>query len=295
MYGQLPPTVPPGTLPINVQERVTASRYMNVAEAWPVFDTVLVSPTYYGAEQNQNGWFTTFDQFAQRERHSFYTGRTEATAGLSYCNKQTADTMDFAMEVYSIGAAFYAPGVRALATNDVPAEQWWQNINSQIAHFWEVELPRHCSLEFKVQQDTVLELPSMAASPGYGPFGGGASFEHAECGRDPLNGGSFNSDYQPVLNMSVTQGIPTIKNRWPFKRPIGIPRTAVIEAIITVSEHGRYILNQMGNGLKPHYVFGGIDGTVSTGPGYTTFPTRFGIQVSLLGKRSVQQRAQWHV
>lgn len=297
MYGigqdPAPPPPPPQTLPIELQERVTASRFMNVAEAWPVYDTVLLSPTFFGQEQNVQGWFTSFQTFANQERHSFFNVRTEATTDLAYCNKQTADTMDFAMEIYSFGCAFFSPGVRALANDQSDEFQWWQNINSQLAHWWEVEMPRHCSVEFKVQQDTIIELPCMAASPGYGPSGGGASFAHDLVGR-AAGQGTQNADYQPVLNMSVTQGVPTPKNRWPFPSPIGVPRTSTIEAIVTVSEYARLYLSGMA-GVLPNYVFGGIDGTVSTGPGYTLFPARFGIQVSLYGKRMVQQRAQWHV
>lgn len=288
MYGQAPPT-----LPIQVAERVEASRFLNVAEAWDIHDTVLISPVFYGQESNVPGWFTDFVLFAGQERHSFFNARTEAISDLAYCNKQTADTMDFAMEIYSFGCAFFAPGVRALATDDTYATPFWQNINSQIAHFWEVEMPRHCSVEFKVQQDTVLELPCMAASPGYGPSGGGASFEHEDVSRKLVNG-TGNADYQPTLNMSVTQGVPMPKNRWPFPKPIAVPRTGNIEAVVTVSQFAREYMRGL-VGLAPHYVFGGIDGTEVGVTGYTLFPTRFGIQVSLLGKRMVQQRAQWHV
>jgi hypothetical protein len=292
MYGQTPPAAPQ-TLPIELQERVTSSRFLNVAEAWPVYDTVLVCPQFFGQEQNVGGWFQTFATFAGQERHSFFNVRTEATSDLAYCNKQTADTMDFAMEVYSFGCSFFSPGVRALGNDAGEETFWWNNINSQLAHWWEVELPRHCSIEFKVQQDTIIELPCMAASPGYGPVGSGASFDHPLVGRVTPNGEN-NGDYQPVMNMSVTQGVPTPKNRWPFPDPIGIPRTSTIEAIISVSEVARLYLSQMA-GVNLNYVFGGIDGTSAGGPGYTLFPARFGIQVSLYGKRMVQQRAQWHV
>lgn len=264
--------------------------YQNVAEAWSVYDTMILCPTFYGQESSVQGWFQTFVAFSQEERHSFFKSRTEANASQAYCNKQTADSMDFAMEVYSLGCAFFAPGVRTLmATTD--ADPTYQTINSQIAHWWEVELPRHCSVEFKVQQDTILELPAMAAAPGYGPVGGGASFEHERSGRVSPQG-VFNPDYLPVMNMAVTQGVPTPKNRWPFPKPIQIPRTATIEAIVTVSQYARDYLSNFAN-LNPQYVFGGISGAPADPP-YTNFPARFGIQVSLLGKRLVQQRAQYH-
>lgn len=263
-------------------------QFTNVAEAWSLYDTLIVSPTWYGQEDSVQGWFANFPAFSQQERHSFFKSRTEANASLAYCNKNTADTMDFAMEVYSMGCAFFAPGVRALMANTDP-DPAYEFINSQIAHWWEVELPRHCSIEFKVQQDVVLELPAMACSPGYGPVGGGASFEHEAVTRNP---DPVNADYLPTMNMAVTQGVPTPKNRWPFPKPIQVPRTATIEAILTVSEYGRDYMANL-TGLNPQYVFGGIPGAPQD-PDYTIFPARFGVQVSLLGKRLVQQRAQYH-
>lgn len=278
---------------IQQKEAAMAAGFANVAEAWPIYDTLILSSTFYGQEASVQGWFASFVAFSQQERHSFFKSRTEANASLAYCNKQTADSMDFASEVYSIGCAFFAPGVRVLMADTNPSPNY-QTINTQIAHWWECELPRHCSVELKVQQDTILEVPAMACSPGYGPVGGGASFDHPAVGRIESQG-TGQADYHPVMNMSVTQGVPDIKNRWPFPLPIQIPRTATIEIIVTVSEYARDYLSRL-TALNPQYVFGGIDGVSPdpTVPPYTIFPARFGIQVSLLGKRLVQQRAQYH-
>lgn len=271
-------------------EQEISERYENVAEAWPMYDTLIICGTMYGQEASVPGWFTSMPAFGAQERHSFFNSRTEALAHLSYSNKQTVDSMDFAMEVYSFGIGFFAPGVRVLManTNATPTAQY---LNTQFAHWWETEFPRQCSIEFKVQQDTLLELPAMAASPGYGPVGGGASFEHGSVFRQASQGVG-NADYHPVLNMSMTQGVPFIQNRWPFPKPIQIPRTATIEAVLTISEYGRDYLSKMVT-LNPQYMFGGIPGAPAS-PNYTIFPARFGIQVSLLGKRLVQQRAQYH-
>lgn len=271
------PPVPQGKRPV-----------MNVREAWAIYDTLIISPTWYGTEAQNRGWFANFVAFAQQEQHQFFIQRTEATAGLAYCNKQTADSMDFGFELFTVGCAFIAPGVRTLseAGDGVdPVDQ----LNSQTAHWWETVFPRHCALQLKVQQDIIMELPSMAASPGYGPSGAGASFAHDQCGREEPQGG-VNADYLPVLNMSVTQGVPTLKNRWSLgTKPIGIPRTGTIEAVITVSEPARIFLQQLA--IQPHYFFGGNDGYT---PGeYNKFPARFMIQVSLLGRRLVQQRANY--
>jgi len=262
-------------------------KLFNVKEAWPIYDTVIISPEFYGAESQNRGWFLSVSQFAAQPTHSFFKARTEATAGLAYCNKQSADSMDFAYKCNTVGVAFFAPGVRALAQGRT-GELAVTNLNTQIAHWWETVLPRHCSLELKVQQDIVLELPSLAASPGYGPQGGGASFEHGQIGYEGGNG-SGNADYLPVMNMAVSQGVPQLVNRWSVgQEPIGIPRTATIEAIIRLSEIAQYELQRLSE--LYHYFFGAVTAAPGT---YRFFPARFGIQVSLLGHRLVQQRGQY--
>ncbi len=276
------------------KQEAAPNRFRNVAEIWPLYDTAIICSAQFGQEANVNGWFTSFQDFALVERHSFFTSRTEANAHLSYCNKTTADSMDFAFEANSIGVAFIAPGVRSLScTLDVPEE--YQAINTQIGHFWEAELPRMCSMEFKIQQDTILEQPAMAMSPGYGPVGGGASFENEQAGRQPIQGVAGSpGDYLPIMNMGMTQGVPFIKNRFPFPKPLKIPRTATIEGIITISEHAKDYLNSLTTALlDPQYIWGGIPTAPET-LSYNAFPARFAIQMSLFGKRLVQQRAQYH-
>jgi hypothetical protein len=275
------------------EEAVAAGRFANVAESWPLYDTACVCAEFFGQESSIDGWFSNFVTFGQQERHSFFKGRTEAQASLAYCNKQNVDNMDFAFEVYSIGLSFWAPGCRVLTEGELQTRlELPTSYYTQIAHFWEAELPRHCSLTFKVQQDIVCELPAMAASPGYGPVGGGASFEHEEPYRNNTEG-QENADYHPVMNMAVTQGVPEPKNRWSFPTPIQIPRTATIEGIVDVGAIARDYFTNMA-GVQPYYLFGGVDGAPADPAGYISFPARFGITMSLYGKRLVQQRAQYH-
>lgn len=258
---------------------------INVREAAAIYDTVILCNEFYGTEDQNRGWFDSVDAFGQQTSHSFFSLRTEATAGLAYCNKQSADSMDFPFEAYSIGCAFAAPGVRTLGNNADVAT--WTYLQSQFAHWWETVLPRHCSLELKVQQDTILELPSLAASPGYGPSGGGASFAHDDLGYSAPNG-TANAGYYPVMNFAMTQGVPTLKNRFPLgKKPVGIPRTGTVEAIVTISDIARYEMQQFVD-CEMYYMF-----PTDTPTEFSKHPARLEIQVSLLGQRLVQQRGQW--
>lgn len=260
---------------------------MNVQESWPLYDTLFVTSTYFGQENDSLNWYNTMLAFSQQERHSFFNQRTEGTAGLQYTNKQSADTLDFAYHAYSIGVSFFSPGVRTLGNLNIAGDDW-ETIDSTLAHFWEVELPRHCALSLRVQQDIVIELPCFAAPPGYGPCGGGSAFEHEQVGRIQPNGTTPNGAYWPVMNASVTSGVPIIQNRFKFNKAIEIPRTATIEGILTVSEIARATLAQM---QTQNYILNPEEETDNP----VSHPARFGIQVSLLGKREVQQRAQYHV
>ena len=286
---------------IESQEGMTPTPYPNVLESWPIYDTLIVSAEFFGQEANVDGWFTTFAAMGQEERHSFYKSRTESNCGLWYSNKQTQDSIDYAYDAYSIGCAFIAPSVRSLwehvpnVYTTTPAQ-----FHSQIAHWWEVEFPRHCSIRLKVQQDIVAELPCMACPPGYGPSGGGASFEHEIPFRDTTEG-SENQDYHPLMIQNVSQGEPDLRNRFNLVThneetgeitPLQIARTNTLEAEITVAQPARDILSGM-TSVQPAYLFGGVDGEDPTS-GYTSFPARFMIQVSLIGKRGIQSRGRYH-
>ena len=262
---------------------------MNVAESWPVFDTICLCNTFYGSETRELGWFNTFQQFSENETHSFYKSRTIGSIGQQYTNKNTVDTMDFAYHAYSFGVSFWAPGVRTLGKLEA-GELTFRDNGS--AHWWETELPSHCAIQLKVQQDIVAEIPAMMASPGYGPAGSGASFAH-----DDILGvvAPVNAVNPPVMNMAVSQGVPDLRNRFRFPKTIKIPRTATIEAILTVSDVARGVLSAFGDNTvegPQNYIF--VDSVADAVPTYSEFPSRYGITVSLLGKRVVQQRGQYH-
>jgi len=276
---------------MNPVQQIDGKKVANVAEAWPIYDTLCVTPTFYGTESINLGWFNTFAGFAAKETHSFFMGRTLGQIGLQYTNKATVDRVDFAYDAFSLGVRFKAPGVRRLGALVAGDLHYADNFS---AHWWETELPSHCTIQLKVQQDIVAEGPAMMFSPGYGANGSGASFNHEEA--DPAGpNGALNANYPPTMNWAMTQGIPSLSNRFAFEDPIGIPRTGSIEAILHVSEYAREILTDMGTGVAGgngpyNYVF--IDSAKPTV--YSEFPTRYGIQVSLMGVRYVQQRAQYH-
>ncbi len=270
---------------------------MNVAEPWILYDTVIISKNMYGKEISCPGWFTSFQGFAQQETHSFFKSRSEGIAGSAYNNQQSPDMMDYAFIAYSIGLTFFAPGVRLLGNLGALRTQILR-CYSGAAHWWEVELPNHVGVQFKIQNDVVSEGPAYDYPPGYGPSGGGGAMEISN-GTIPNISNLLT--HTAFFNNAGTQGVPIFANRHIFKEPIEIPRTSLIEGVINLGAIARSICSLnlaptiAGVAQFPDYIIPMVDATTAPGiADYKTAPARFGIQMSLLGKRLVQQRGQYH-
>lgn len=257
----------------------------NVSESFPLYDTILICSQFYGQEANVRGWHTTFAAFAAQEEHHFYTVRNEALASLPYCNLQSADSMDYPYLAYSMGLRWFGPSSNVQGDAVAPNGNtgYVTNLDADVGHFFQYDLPRHCSISLRVQQDTRVELTGYCCPPGYGPSGGGAAFEITQL--TPPAEDQYRQHAQ--LNMFGTQGISMITNRFKFPSPLGIPRNGVIEGVLKLSEYARYILQ---NVYGPRSIF--FQGT-GVGDASVQFPARYGIQLSLFGKRLVQQRGQY--
>lgn len=256
-------------------------QFANVVEAWALYDSIVISPTLYGSEAGAGGWFNNFVQFGQQETHSFFKTRTEGTAGLPYCNQQSADSMDFAFIADSIGLAIHGPAVNVEGVAAAPdgAGGDLTNQDDLVSHWFSTDLPRHMAIQLRVQQDIRAEVTAMHCPPGYGAIGSGTAFQSDAV----VNFGDI-----PVMTNAVVQGVPLLSNRYPLPSPIGIPRTATIEGILHVSEYARNILTQIEG--PQNYQFNSNDGL----PPYTFFQKRYSVQFSLIGQRLVQQRGQYH-
>lgn len=256
-------------------------QYANVVEAWAMYDTIGISPILYGSE-SQAGFFTTFEQFGRQETHSFFKQRTEGAVGLPYTNQQSSDTMDFAFIAHSIGLAVFAPapavsGVAHGADGTIGSVE---DPDLAIGAWFASDLPRHMGLQFKIQQDIRIELPSLHAPPGYGGAGGGAALPN-------ITNVAFGDI--PFVSAVASQGVPVLANRYPLPYKIGIPRTSTIEGKIFLSEYARHVLT---NVLGPREMQFNSD--TGAAP-YTFFQKRYLLQFSLIGERLVQQRDQYHV
>lgn len=262
----------------------TFAQAANVTEAWAIYDSIVICPTWYGSEDNIGGWFNSYAAFGAQETHSFFKTRTEGTAGTPYCNQQSADSMDFAFIAHSIGLAIQVPAVNIDGQPDEVIEGVLGDIqfpDALIGHWFGADLPEHMAIQIKVQQDIRAEVTAMHCPPGYGSAGSGVAFQATSDA--PASHGEI-----PTMTSVVNQGVPCLSNRFPLPNPIGIPRTGTIEAVLHVSEYARNVLTNVAGPRQ--YQFNSNDGL----PPFTFFPRRVVLQVSLFGERLVQQRGQYH-
>lgn len=313
----------------------------NVSEIYPLYDSVIVSQRLWGNEIKVKGWFgghsgdpwaKPFEQFGDSQDHLFFKDRTEGNSDLAYCNLQSAETMDFAYRLYSIGVRFWGPisafEIAPEYDGDGDGMPPWGAIleddpfviQSCLGHIWKAEFPMHCGFEFKVEQDVILAGPAMTFPPGHGFAGTGSAWSApVSPGVSDISGGSppYDSNIDPddagedsiiqhPQHISViTQGHPRIGNRFNFvnskgnPQPIEIPKGALVQAKISLSPYVQYMLD---NVLGPlYYLFNrrcprawAIGATPDVEKDDNVyFGTRYGITVSLLGERLVQQRGQY--
>lgn len=318
----------------------------NVSEIYPLYDSVIVSQRLWGNEIKVKGWFgghvgdpwsRPFENFGNTHDHLFFKDRTEGNSDLAYCNLQSAETMDFAYRLYSIGVRFWGPisafeTAPEIAYNGAGMAPWGTIttddpyvIQSALSHLWKVEFPMHAGFEFKVEQDVLLEGPAMTFPPGHGFTGAGSAWS------GPVSPGvsallpanvtpPYNSNVvadvagedsivqHPQHISVVTQGHPRLGNRFNFvdakgnPQPIEIPKGAIIQAKIMLTPYLEYLLNDVMGPL--YYLFNRrcprawAIGTASPIDVHSDaniwFGTRYGITVSMLGERLVQQRGNYY-
>lgn len=251
-------------------------KYANVAEAWPLYDSIVICEELIGSESTVPGWFTTFAQFGAREQHQFFKNRTDGTAGTAYCNMKNGDSMDFAYEASSIGVEITCTPTYDVQRSDQDGLLEEPTTQDQVLpQWWRADFPWHCGIQLKVQQDVRWESPVMSCPAGVGGIGSGIAWQQ--------NAISAFGEV-PWMVSQTTQGAPMLSNRQPFPEPIGIPRTGSLEAILTVGEWARRDLQAI---TGPH-------GMAIHAQSPNWYYSRYMIRVSLFGKRLVQQRAQYH-
>jgi len=246
-------------------------QFQNVQEHWCLYDTVLayVAPGSSGVSL-ASGWFNGLGPMGQANDLPFFNIRNR-NIGLAYNNQDARDQFPYAMRLFSIGVGFW----RTHLSTDINYEPG-SPYEEAVGHIFNVDLPRHCSLVLKIQQDERLKTIVPFASPGYGPHGGGY-------GRGQPSSFANSAMINTVMG-TETQGVPDLKRRWIFPDNIEIPRRASVSVTLRFSEYARNLLQAMGEVADVNWPI--QHGTLTAATA--------GVQVSLIGERLVQQRGQYH-
>lgn len=234
--------------------------YQNVRESWPIYDTVLIGLTEAQAAKYPGG-FQTFTQMSQQDEIPFLNIRNSSEAGLSYTNISSKDKTPWPYYLDSFGMRFIYPTPNANGSAEHSAVLACSKI-------FETEILDHCYFQFSIREDIRLTIKPAMMQAGFGPQGFMAAVN------------TQNSFF--VSN--ITNGQPNMGNRW---RNVGytmdIPRDTPIKGVIRFSPYGKLLLQQLNT-------VAGFDFEEQD-----TFQALARIELSLFGKRDVQQRGEYHM
>jgi hypothetical protein len=292
----------------------------NVREQIILTDTVLVGKYVGQMTDRPSGWFASFADAGAAGSFSFMNVRNRSI-GITYNNQDARDQLPFGMRITSLGVKFWAPACasqftacqnkgsttldRVAVSDETYTDPPYAELtNREELHsaVWESDLPNHCSLILRTNQDIRLRGPVALFTPGFGPVGGGwgwgspsdlwmaaigtpvPAISHESSGP---NFGGYAGNLQTIAHGEVD-----LRKRFPFPIPIAVPKRANLNIEIKLSQYAKEMLK-------------GI-----TGPYWIPFPNAigadqiltksvravmFGIDVTVMGERLIQQRGDYSV
>lgn len=251
--------------------------YSNVRENWVLYDTVLIG-TDPRSGQNTPGWVQTLAALGLLNQLFFFNQRTRAD-GLPYCNLETRDQMPYAFIIKSAGVRFFCSYQSENSAITAGGSAWY--MENTVPHIFLTDLPNHCSFRMQIQQDDVLKSVVPLVPAGYGPAGGGYGQT------SPISEMTVAAD---KCYSAVTQSTAHITNRWKFPTRIKVPRNAALCIELQFSEYARGLLQAM---VKQN-IQDAMSGNGHVANADHDSKSFYGIQVSLIGQRLIQQRGQYH-
>lgn len=253
--------------------------FRNVVEDWLLYDTVGVFDPPQGSNiSTPTGWFTTLAGLGGVSELDFFNVRSRSI-GLPYNNQDARDQTPYVFHIDSIGVTYFANmQTQAFEWDHTPENDFVPE--DYATHIFNVDVARHVGVILRIQQDDRLKTTSYMCPPGYGPSGDGF-------GRgSPTTWGELNNDTYDAHASVVSQSSPYLANRWPFPNALQVPRRGVLNVKLKLNEYVRNLITT----LPQQHVFFGVDDADDIAEKNVFF----GIQVSLKGRREVQQRAEYH-
>lgn len=246
--------------------------FMNVKENWTIHDTVLLYPPskLRGPQPSTiQGWFGSWAALAGANDHPFFNVRNR-TIGLYWNNQDVRDTFAYAYELESAGIRFFASTMSMKIDGDDV-----QKFDNVTPHIWVCDMPYHASAVVTIQQDERLKANVAMLPSGHGIQGDGYGAGQFVIPGDP--GFVAEASHYDSMNQGVTE----MSRRWVWPLSIGVPRRANFSLKIVFSEYAKDVIANFNQGWT------------LTNSGNRYYPIA-GIQVTLKGKRFVQQRGELH-
>jgi len=259
-----------------MQQVNVGGEMLNVAEAFTLTDTVLISSHVSSLSTPVPGWFSTFALAGAANKWPFFNIRNRAICDPAWNNQDTRDTAAYGMRILSISVRWIVP-LHGNPRENIGVPPYYIEKYEQ-PPIWTAYLPFNAALVLRVQQDEKLKANCAMLTAGNGIVTGGF-------GQGGETAGWL--EFQSVVSQG-NSGVPHQRNKFPFPEVIDIPRRASISAEIILSDYARAMLS---------YMTGPGDMTVyqsATSEGTENIPAVFGVQVELKGQRLVQQRGQLH-
>lgn len=231
-------------------------QYNNVIETWQIYDCVRIGKN---VPSKYPGGFNSFVQMALADEIPFLNIRNSSEAGLAYTNVSSKDKLPWPFWLESIGLRFLYPDPESPAN---PAPLLGDNVMGKM--FQQV-IQEHAYFQFQIREDTIVTLKPAHMPAGMGPSG-------------------YISSIGGITSMGtvITQGQANMGNRWKFQgKPLNIPRDTPIKGILKFSDTGKQLLTAMG-----------APGEIPFGAAVWTNEAM--IELTLRGKRGVQQRGEYH-
>jgi len=234
-----------------------AREFMNVVQWWEIFDRCLIGPS---VDPKWPGCFASFTTMAAAPEIPFLNIRSQSDVGPQYTNISSKDKIPWPFILESIGMRFLYPD----PTVDSAAEHTAVMAATKIFQQYVCE---HAIFEFWIREDIHLSLVPTMMPAGFGVTGYVAG------------NSTTNSWFSSTLNNGDPQG----GNRWRFlDNLIKIPRECPIKGVLRFSEYGKDLLEQLDYVAPFDFL------------GETPFANMAMIEVTLRGKRGVQQRGEYH-
>lgn len=257
-----------------------------VVESFPLYDSVIISNSI--AENNKLGFFNNYAEMGNENKITFFDQRKQTDTDLAYCNLDAKERFPYGFEAYSFGITFQGPAVGDIAS--VPDSEQPPTTADMIFSNWSegqifaFELPKHCGVKIRLEQNDVLESNCM-----FSPSGVAALGQSNPSGDFGTVAGNIAGPHSSGNTGGF--GLPQLTNRWPFPKPLVIPANSVFSVELEFSQLGKELLQAMYG--PRNWIFGELD-TSGESPEVLpiSHPAISMIQVSLVGVRHIQQRGE---